>query len=182
MKLRSSQRFDRFKRDTDGSYSVEAILLLPMLAWAILAMYSYFDGLRLANVNVKAAHTIGDILSRETDVINDEYIDGLESLYSFLVNRSYRKSVRVSVFQFDGDDDEFDLIWSEGRGSYPGYTAATAATATPRLPITADGDIVIAVETWMAYQSAFVMGLTDTTLYNFLVTSPRYAPQLLWES
>lgn len=181
MKQRLKSLLGRFGRDTEGSYSVETILLLPMLAWAILAMYSYFDGLRLSNVNVKAAHTISDILSRETEPVNDSFIDGTERLFAFLVNRSYEKSLRISVFRYDEPDDEFDLIWSEARGTISAYTAATAAPAAARLPITANGDTVIVVETWMNYSSAFVMGLTDTLLYNFLVTSPRFAPQLLWE-
>ena len=181
MKLRLKSILARFRRDTEGSYSVETILLLPMLAWAILAMYSYFDGLRLANVNVKAAHTISDILSRETEPVNDNFIDGTERLFAFLVNRSYEKSLRVSVFRFDGPNDEFDLVWSESRGNIAAYTEASAAAATDKLPITANGDTIIVVETWMNYRSAFVMGLSDTLLYNFLVTSPRFAPQLLWE-
>ncbi|WP_126623152.1 TadE/TadG family type IV pilus assembly protein [Oceaniglobus ichthyenteri] len=181
MKLCLRNSLSRFRHDSQGSYSVEAILMLPMLAWAILAMYSYFDGLRLANVNVKAAHTISDILSRETDEVNDAYINGAENLFGFLVNRGYQKSLRISVFRFDGTDNQFDLMWSEGRGTVSGYTQATAGNAIDRLPVTADGDTVITVETWMDYRSAFVMGLTDTTLYNFLVTSPRFAPQLLWE-
>jgi len=182
MKLRLKSILARFSRDSEGSYSVETILMLPMLAWAILAMYSYFDGLRLANVNVKAAHTISDILSRETEPVNDNFIDGTERLFAFLVNRSYEKSVRITVLRFDGDDDEFDLIWSEARGSHAAYTTANAGGIHDRLPITADGDTIIVVETWMNYRSAFVMGLTDTVLYNFLVTSPRFAPQLLWEN
>ncbi|NCO21595.1 MAG: hypothetical protein GW905_06240 [Rhodobacterales bacterium] len=181
MKLRLKSRLARFRRDSEGSYSVETILLLPMLAWAILAMYSYFDGLRLANVNVKAAHTISDILSRETEPMNDNFIDGTERLLAFLVNRSYDKSLRVSVFRFDGDANAFDLVWSRARGTIDAYTDASAGAASDRLPITANGDSVIVVETWMNYRSAFVMGLSDTVLYNFLVTSPRFAPQLLWE-
>lgn len=182
MNQRLFSMLSRFRRNSEGSYSVETILLLPMLAWAILAMYSYFDGLRLANVNVKAAHTISDILSRETEPVNDSFIDGTERLFAFLVNRSYEKSLRVSVFRFDGPDDEFDLVWSEARGTVAAYTDGTADAAAGRLPITANGDTVIVVETWMNYRSAFVMGLSDTVLYNFLVTSPRFAPQLLWEA
>ncbi|WP_226779237.1 TadE/TadG family type IV pilus assembly protein [Oceaniglobus trochenteri] len=179
MKLRLKSLLHRFGRDNDGSYSVESILLLPMLAWAILAMFSYFDGLRLANVNIKATHTISDILSRETAPVNDSYIDGLEQLQAFLVNRNYDKSLRVSVLRFDGDANAFDLVWSEARGDKAAYP--DASPVAQHLPATADGDIVIVVETWMDYRSAFVMGLTDTTLYNFMVTSPRFAPQLLWE-
>lgn len=178
MKLHLTTRLRDFGCDSEGSYSVETILLLPMLAWAILAMFSYFDGLRLANVNVKAAHTISDIMSRETDAIDGGYIDGVERLFAFLVNRNYSKSLRVSVFRFDGDEGRFDLVWSEARGSKAALPDAVAVN--DRLPTTANGDVVITVETWMDYRSAFVMGLTDTTLYNFMVTSPRFAPQLLW--
>lgn len=175
-----TSRFRRFAKDTDGSYSIETVLMLPMLVWAMLAMFSYFDGLKLANINIKAAHTISDVLSRETDPVDRAYIDGTARLLDFLISRNYDKSLRISVFRYDGEDDEFELVWSDARGSIDGFTDADVARISDRLPITADGDTIITVETWLDYRSAFVMGLTDTTLYNFLVTSPRFAPQLLW--
>ncbi len=171
----------RFLRDNQGSYSVETILLLPMLAWAILAFFSYFDGLRLANVNIKAAHTISDVLSRETAPVDDTYIDGADRLLTFLINRPYQISMRISVFKYDGPNQNFDLVWSKSRGDQAALTAGTLGGVTQRLPITANGDSIIVVETWMDYQPPFVMGLTATTLYNFVVTSPRFAPQLKWD-
>lgn len=174
-------RLARFSKGSEGSYSIETILVLPMLAWAILAMFSYFDGLRLSNVNIKASHTISDILSRETDLIDDDYMDSASQLLAFLINRSYPTSLRVSAFKYDEDEAGFDMLWSEARGGYPALTGTFEVAVKNRLPITADGDTVIVVETWMDYRTAFVMGLTDTTLYNFVVTSPRFAPTLLWD-
>ncbi|WP_102108257.1 TadE/TadG family type IV pilus assembly protein [Oceaniglobus roseus] len=171
----------RFLRNSEGSYSVETILLLPMLAWGVLAFFSYFDGLRLANVNIKAAHTIGDVLSRETDPVNASFIDGTDRLLTFLINRPYQISLRVSVFKYNADETDFDLVWSQSRGSHAALSDADAATVTPRLPITANGDSIIVVETWMDYRPPFVMGLSETTFYNFVVTSPRYSPQLKWD-
>ncbi|TYB87663.1 TadE/TadG family type IV pilus assembly protein [Oceaniovalibus sp. ACAM 378] len=174
-------RLRGFREDRDGSYSIEAILVLPMLAWAILAMFSYFDGLRLANANIKAAHTISDVLSRESSPINDAYIDGTYRLMTFLINRGYDSALRVSVYRYDGDDQQFEVMWSETRGTSGQMNAATPEQNRARLPITADGDTIIVVETWMDYRSAFVMGLKDTTLFNFVVTSPRFAPQVLFD-
>ncbi|WP_099827008.1 TadE/TadG family type IV pilus assembly protein [Oceaniglobus indicus] len=172
---------NRFVRDTEGSYSIETILLLPMLAWAILAFFSYFDGLRLANVNIKAAHTISDVLSRETAPIGDSYVDGTDRLLKFLVNRPYDTSLRISVYRYDGEDRQFDLVWSKARGLKTALDDTATAAVSQRLPVTANGDTVIVVETWMDYVPPFVMGLSETTLYNFVVTSPRFAPQLKWD-
>lgn len=170
----------RFLRDREGSFAIEAVLTFPMLAWALLACFSYFDGLRQANVNIKAANMIADMLSRETQVIDDTYIGGLQSVMDFLVHTPHPTSLRISVFTYHQDGDEFALNWSKATGSKTALTANNQAAVTGRIPLMADSDTVIIVETWMDYQAPFVFGLDDTTLYNLVVTSPRYAPQLLY--
>ena len=57
-------------KDEKGSFSVEAILMFPMLVWAFMAMYVFFEGLRESNINLKATYTVADLLSRETDLID----------------------------------------------------------------------------------------------------------------
>lgn len=89
-----------------------------------------FDGYRQSAQNLKAAYAISDILSRETQTINDSYMGDLAE----------------------------------------------------RLPVMPDGERVILVETSNEWVPAFNVGFETTLLDNFNFTSPRFAPQLCWES
>ena len=51
-----------------------------------------------------------------------------------------------------------------------------------RLPVMPDGERVILVETSNEWVPAFNVGFETTLLDNFNFTSPRFAPQLCWES
>ena len=73
-----------FARDIRGSLTVEAVVMFPMLFWAMLSMLVFFDAYRQNSLNVKAAFTIGDMISREVDPINAAYLDGAVLLFDEL--------------------------------------------------------------------------------------------------
>ena len=77
--------------DERGSFSVEAILMFPLLVWAFMAMYVFFEGLRESNINLKATYTISDLLSRETDEINMNYLNGINEVYAWLSRSAIRR-------------------------------------------------------------------------------------------
>lgn len=174
-------KFRQFTRQTDGGLSIESIITLPMLAWALLACFSYFDGLRQANVNIKAAHAIGDLLSRERDAIDDEYMDGVHDVLKFLVRARGEPRMRVTVVSYNSEDEAFQLEWSETRGGGDRITDATLNIIEPRLPDAFGGAQLIVVETATDYTAPFVLGLSNTTLRNTTVTRLRYVPELNWD-
>jgi len=177
------RRFARqFAKDGSGSVAVEAVLILPFLLWAFLASFVYYDAFRQSSINLKAAYTIGDMLSRETAAVNDAYINSLQSLFIFLSKQESDPAVRVSVAMWDEEDDAYTLDWSEGRGNRPPLTEATVNAMRDRLPNLPDNERVILVETWSTYKPAFNVGLSEDVLYNLVFTSPRFAPQLVWEN
>ncbi|RVT84542.1 hypothetical protein DXV76_12760 [Rhodobacteraceae bacterium CCMM004] len=170
----------RFGRREHGGMSIESVLVLPMLAWALLACFSYFDGLRQANVGIKATHTIGDLLSRETAPVDAAYMDGMDDVLNFLVRSPNPARMRVTTVTYDGGDEAFELGWSHGTGGAAAFTDADLPLLLPHLPQSAGGDTLIVVETWVDYPAPFVMGLSSRVLTNVIVTRPRFAPQLKW--
>ncbi len=70
--------------DDAGSVSVETVIIMPILLWVYVATFVIFDGFRTHNQNVKAAYTIGDMLSRETNAIDNAYLEGLSDVFDFL--------------------------------------------------------------------------------------------------
>lgn len=175
-----AHRLRHYRRSERGSFSIEAVLVLPLMAWVILAAFSHFDGLRQNNINIKAAHTLSDMLSRETVPIDAAYVEGMQGVLDFLTGNRFRTALRISVFRYDDADEAFVLQWSEATGTLPGLTEDTQNEIDGSLPATADGDTIIAVETWIDYRAPFTTGLEDTVLYQLASTRARYVPQLVF--
>ena len=172
----------RFARRSDGTLSVEAIMVFPLLAWAYLGMFFFFDAYRQQNINLKAAYTVSDMLSREVDVITWNDIEGLNRVLDYLTMSANPTQIRVSVVYYDEDTDRHILVWSRGtRGKLDLTQTQIEVDYTEEIPIMADSDTAILVETWSYYEPTVDLGLPSVTFDNVIVTSPRFAPQLCYE-
>lgn len=169
-------------RDEKGSFSVEAILMFPLLVWAFMAMFVFYEGLRESNINLKATYTMGDLLSRETEVINMDYLEGMQGIYAWLSRSARPVSMRVTSVRYDADaDPQYVMMWSRGVDQPDLGQADVNENIAQHIPITADSDTVIVVETWTTYDPIIDIGLTDTEIYNLVVTAPRFSKQLRFE-
>lgn len=169
-----------FRDDTRGTVAVESIIVLPLLFWSLMAMYAFFDAYRQASLNVKAAFTVGDMLSRETNFVDAAYLQTSQSLFE-LMTRSYSASkLRVTVVRWDEDNQIYKRDWSKTRGNVPELSNTDVKNMADRLPVMPDNERVIVVETWARYFPPFNIGIEEQDLYNFVFNRPRFAPQLLW--
>jgi len=173
----------RFRRDENGSISVEAMLVLPILIWCYLGTFVFFDGYRAQSVNVKASYTIGDMLSRETGFVTPAYMDSLHTLQQFLTNTVEPVRMRITLYAFDGPNDRYVVRWSQVRGgAVAPLTNTTLAALRSALPIQLNGEVAILTESWVGYEPTFQVGIDPFTFYDVVVTRPRFAPQLCWNS
>lgn len=171
-------RLKAFAGETRGSVSVEFLLVIPLVFWAYMAAYVFFDGYRQSAVNLKAAYTISDLVSRETDFLTDEYIDSMYSLMQLLTRTSSSVSLRITVVRWDAGDDRYYVDWSTNREYGSNLTNATIGDIAAKLPVMPDNERVILVETINTYVPALNVGMDDQQLENFVFTRPRFAPQL----
>lgn len=175
--------FRSFRTDTDGSVSVELVLMAPLLFWTLMAVYTYSDGYRQSAVNLKAAFTIGDLISRETEAIDDTYIDSMHTLLQLMTRSRSAVSLRVSAVRWDEDDARYHVIWSTVRDRTTPLNDGNIGELAERLPTMPDNDIVILVETGNTFVPLFrKVGLKNVELENFVFTRPRFAPQVVWQS
>jgi len=170
----------RFRDDARGSVSVEFVLVMPFLFWAFMATYVYFDGYRQSVQNLKAAYAIGDMISRETQAINDAYIDSMEAVLRLMTRSSVPIRLRVSVVRWDEGDDRYYVDWSRSRGYGAELTNADMIGLADRLPVMPDNERVILIETEAEYTPVFDIGMETQRLTNFTFTRPRFAPQVVW--
>ena len=162
-------------RDENGSFSVEAALMFPMLIWGFVAMFVFFEGLRESNINLKATYTISDLISRENALIDQEYVDGMTNVYAWLSRSQNAVNTRVTIVRYDAAQDQHVLVCSLGAGQTGLVQEQIAAKVTPNVPIMANADTAIVVETWATFTPLLEIGLTETEIYNLVVTSPRFA-------
>jgi len=183
--------YRRFRADARGSMSVEAVFAFPLLLWATTATYTFFDAYKAQYETYRANYTISDMLSRETDAIDSNFLDGLYKVFRYMTRATTSTSwIRVSVVQcMDRCSDPTNRVlqwdWSHGAGGARSLTGADLTFYNDVIPLLAKGDRLILVETSMEYQAPFssaLLSFKPRTLVSHVVTRPRFAPQLVWSN
>lgn len=187
MTARIQKTVSRFIRDTKGDASLEAIIILPALIVIFAISWLYFDVFRQQAISQKANYTIGDIISRETEIIDDDYIDNARNLLLHLAQaQSDDVDLRISVVQFNGsgngvENGTYDLVWSTARGDWSALTQGDMSNYQSLLPILAVGDQTILVETRDWYQPMVHLANDGFDIKTYSFTRPRFASQVIFE-
>ncbi len=174
-------RLKAFAADTRGTVTIEAVIMLPLLIWAYCALFVFFDAYRQSSINTKAAYTIGDMISRETLPINDDFLDGTYQMLNFLTRSSSARRMRVTVIRYDDDTKTYDVQWSHTRGSVSPLDTDSMDWAEV-LPGMTDEERLIFVETWTDYSAPFRVGLDNKTIGADVFVRPRFTPQVLFDN
>ena len=174
--------FRSFLGDRDeGSVSVETVLVMPILLWAYVSAFVFFDGFRTYNTNVKAAYTIGDMLSRETNPIDNAYLEGLSEVFDYLTFDRNPSWLRVTQVRWQASNSRYRVDWSYGTDGNNANRLRNSDMAgiAHRLPPLVNGERVLLVESFTDYTPFIDVGLSPTIEFtNFVPTSPRFAPML----
>ncbi|WP_198135707.1 TadE/TadG family type IV pilus assembly protein [Sagittula stellata] len=172
----------RFTRDDTGYANVESIILLPALLWLFGVGWVYFDAFHQQSINQKANYVIGDMISRETDPLDETYIRNTRNLLSALIHSTSEDTdFRASVVQYDARHNDWDLVWSDAYGTRSRLKQADLTDYFDRLPPAIDNEQLILVETWDNYAPVFKVGLDPFEIATYSFTSPRYTSQVVWE-
>jgi Flp pilus assembly protein TadG len=172
-----------FRDDTKGVISIEMVMILPLLLWSFAAVATFFDAYRTRSQAEKAAFTISDMLSRETNAVNAAYITNTRTLFDELASSRDASSLRVSVISWNSQLNAYEVDWSEERGEFFDVLRNNNMTElAPRLPVLATSDVLILVETQNRYNPLLNVGLGNINIDTFVFTRPRYAPQLVFAS
>ncbi|MBW4962264.1 TadE/TadG family type IV pilus assembly protein [Sulfitobacter sp. CW3] len=170
----------RFASHEDGSVSLEALILMPLVLWVYAAMFSIFETYEEYSLNQKAAFTIGDMISRETLPIDSDYLGGAHDLLDYITQSQGPSTLRVSSLQYDKKQNRFYVHWSRARGADSAVTDADVASWTNRLPSIPDDEYIVVTETTTTFTPPFNIGLGQPEIKNFVFTRPRYAPRVLY--
>ena len=169
-----------FVRREDGAAHIEAMIMIPLMFAVMMASLSMLDLLRQHSAHQKAAFTIGDMVSRETLPLDQEYLVGMLYLLNTLTHTPQDSSVRLSIVRYDSSNDIMKLDWSKAQGAYQPHTNHAVREWTGRLPNMLHNERMIVVETAAHWESPLNIGLGRQVIDNFVFTRPRYSPQVLW--
>jgi hypothetical protein len=171
----------RFWYGQKGAIAVEAILVFPILAWAYMASFVYFDASRTKNTNLKTAYTIADALSREASV-NQNYINTMHDLLGYLSFSKHETRARITIVRYSSASSKYTVSWSEALGNeIAPWTDNNINSISSQLPTVPENDPFIVVETFMDYTPSFNVGLDPFTINYLVVTRPRYFPGICWD-
>lgn len=174
--MQKIKRFlNRFRKGEDGTVMTEALITLPLLIWAFMAMFVYWDAFRSVNVSQKAAYNIADLLSRQSTVDN-RFLDGMQSLLTYMTPPEQNARIRMTSVQYNEDEDRFIVLWSRSPGNaMPALNDTTiqSPAITERIPVMSDGHSVLIIETALDYDPPFDAGITPQVMEEFVVTRPR---------
>ena len=183
-----------FLGETRATVSVETVLVFPMLAWWYVGAFVFFDAYRSYAASVRSSYVVADIVSRSRDVVQREFLDGLDGLLDRMVLTSGDPAVRVSSVRYSTTPTpRYILQWSHATGEVPQMTQAQLESMVDEwLPVMANQETVILFETVVPYTPPYNLGLDLTSYwrtadlnpgnwYNVVVTRPRFAQQLVIE-
>ncbi len=172
-----------FRRKDDGNVSVEFVIYMPVLIFIFMFIYSFFDIYRQESIGVKAAYTVSDVISRETQELNEDYIDSMYNVAKLMVRSGSNLSMRITIVRWDAATDRYYIDWSRERGDAFDQrvdddvtNANHVSNIRNNLPTMPDQERVILVETIADTVPPFNVGLSDYNIVNFVFTRPRFAP------
>ena len=172
----------RFFRRENGSLSVEAVLALPILVWAITATFVFWDAFKTLNVSQQATYTVADMLSREEGEIDMDYLTSMHELFDYLSPSDGDNALRVTVVMLTKDEDTgvetLEKMWSEGVGGVAGHE--NLDSIRDRIPMMVAGDQMIVVESEQEWSPTLAVGLASYRFREVALARPRFTPQLIW--
>ncbi|WP_428687945.1 TadE/TadG family type IV pilus assembly protein [Roseibium sp.] len=173
----------RFARDEDASMSIETLFAIPLLVWAITATFVFWDAFKTLTISQKATYTVADMLSRETNAIDGNYLTSMHEVFDFLAGDAGDNAIRVTVVTKTVNEDtqaeELKLVWSQG-SDVSAYT--DLASIQDRLPTIAVGEQMIVVESEQEWSPGFDVGLGTYRFRKVAIARPRFSPQLVWNN
>ncbi|MFM7335878.1 MAG: hypothetical protein ACKO1H_15980 [Tabrizicola sp.] len=184
-------RFTAFLRDEDGLILAEGLLMLPLVIWAMVAMFIYWDVFRTINITQKAAYGVADLLSRQKADISPAFADGLQEVMDFLTPGGHPVRMRITSFECVAPtgngcwptNGSYKLLFSYSPESkITGLTEANIQSwRNGRIPVLNNGESVYVVETEVAFKAqiqtaiaGFMIGVDDAKYGQFIVTKPRH--------
>lgn len=169
-----------FRDDESGLILAEFVIVLPILTWAFMALFVYWDIFRSMNTAQKAAYSISDLISRQNNDLPATFITGMGVIMEYLLPPNQSATMRITSVKWSTPNNRFEVIWSRSpNNAMPQLTTATLQPFAPKIPVMAATDTVVIVESSVPYTPSLNVGLLASySLDEFIVTRPRFLTKI----
>ena len=142
--------------------SIELVLVVPLLVWALLSTFVYFDVFRVEANSNRASLTLAEMFSRETTPITSEFLNSAREVLRTLTFEESSPDYRVTVYRYRPSDDSYLRVWSRHRGLDQTLRNEDLALlqSENKLPKMNSIDHAILIETRIEYDAPFSIGLS----------------------
>ena len=167
----------RFRDDERAALSIEAAIMLPVLIFLYAAGFTWFDAYRRESQIFKASYAVADLLSRRSDLVTPNDLEGLQGVFETLVASAPGGAyMRFSELRRTGNGIE--VVWSYATDEQPALTTTRAQALLRRVPTLVEGERVTLVESYTIDTPFFAVGLSERIIGNVIPTRQRYDPRL----
>lgn len=172
----TTRRFRAFIADRSAVSAIEFCLIAPVLVSLFLGSVTLFLSYSDSVTAEKASFTVADILSRKTTV-NTSDLQIVDALFQAMLPPSHgATALRISsVKKANGT---LDVAWSWPRS--PMVALKKSDLPTLGLPLLAEGDSLIVLETTVAYAPLMAsLGVEGGQYRNMVANRPRFTAAIL---
>lgn len=169
-------RLRAFWRDESAVVALETVVMTPLLIWAYLMSFVFFDAYRVYNTSVKTTYMMADWISRQTNPVFEHDIEGMARINDSIVRGVGQSQMRVS--QIANISGTLDVEWTHPINGMADLFDSDLPGLAGQLPNLPNGERIVLVETRITYEAPFGEGLTITRFDNMAVIRPRYAGQV----
>ncbi|MGP3697487.1 TadE/TadG family type IV pilus assembly protein [Rhodobacter sp. NSM] len=173
-----------FASNESGTMLSEFVIVLPILLWAWLGMYTFWQTYATMNRVQKAAFVVSDALSRSTGEVNEDELDGMFDLMDYLIGGRGDPVARYTSVGWNPTTSAYYVMWSYSSDNValPPLNTGTISKIESHLPTLVNLETVIVVEASYDYQPVFspftlsgvTIGLDEITFDETVVTRPRF--------
>ena len=166
----------QFRRDQKGASIIEFSLLAPLLLALLLGSVTMFDLFRNVQSVEKATFTVGDMMSRQTEM-KQATLQSMLKLVQEMVPTASDGGLRVSSVTKSGQT--MKVNWSKPVGN----AIPATPVSTANLPAIADGDTVLITESFIPHR-AFIdsFGLDRIVFSASAVHRPRFVTSMAFQN
>ena len=167
----------QFIRSEKAAVAFESVIVFPVLVWAWIGTFTFFDAYRVYNTSIKATYTIADLISRQEFEISEDDMDGYANMLAAMIRDHDGIDMRASEIHRANNGD-YVVVWSHPTGSQACLFDASLEDMADQLPDVALGERFVIVESFVDYDPAWNFVINDVEFENFTITRPRYAGQV----
>lgn len=188
------KQIQSYQGDEEGSVTIEAVIILPVIFVVFMSTFTYFDVFRAKSLALKANYAISDLLSRDDDNVTWGDLKGSYKLFRYLTRSSGDAWIRATVVKCKAkcaadelSDRRLRKMWSKAYpvGSVPRLTTTEIREKYNDLvPIMNGSEYLLIMETSSTYTTPFAgewTGVFDRTFSDLVVTKPRGGPKLCFQ-